>query len=60
MRGKSVRPQLCSIGRAMRGALKQSQLYSEELGIDLSQGTDQRTSAGFWQASCLVPGFRKQ
>ena len=56
MRGKSVRPKLCSIGRAMRGALKQSQLYSEELGIDLSQGTD---SAYFrWFLASLLFGAR--
>jgi hypothetical protein len=56
MRGKSLRPKLCSIGRAMRGALKQSQLYSEELGIDLSQGTD---SAYFrWFLASLLFGAR--
>ncbi len=51
-----MRPKLCSIGRAKRGALKQSQLYSEELGIDLSQETD---SAYFrWFLASLLFGAR--
>jgi hypothetical protein len=45
---------------AMQHALEQSILYSEELGIDLARETMLRASAGFWQAFCSVPEFRRR
>ena len=45
---------------AMRRALEQSVLYSEELGIDLAQrARTRRTSTGSWRAFCSVPEFRQ-